>query len=69
MPGQITETLFSSTTILWGVAVAVAAALLFGSMTRRRTGLTDALREFVRRSQPSTEEAEPRGGGEEAGPE
>ncbi len=46
---QATEMLFSPTTALWLAVAALAAVTLTSSLSRRRTGLSDALREFVLR--------------------
>ena len=51
MPAELSETLFSPTTLLWLVVVGVSVALLFGSMNRRRTRLTQSLRDYVDHSQ------------------
>ena len=50
---QVTEMLVSPTTALWLAVAVIAAVLLVGSLTRRRTGLTDGLREFVSRQHAS----------------
>jgi len=50
---QVTEMLVSPATALWLIVAVIAAVLLVGSLTRRRTGLTDGLREFVSRQQGS----------------
>jgi hypothetical protein len=47
MPSEASETLFSPTTWLWLVAAVASAAVLFGSMNRRRTRLTETLRDYV----------------------
>lgn len=51
MPAGIGETLVSPTAILWLVVSVMAAAVLFGSINRRRSRLTDSLREFVAKKQ------------------
>ena len=51
MPVEVSETLFSPTTVLWLVVSATAASLLFGSINRRRSRLTETLREYVDRNQ------------------
>jgi hypothetical protein len=56
MPAEASETLFSPTTWLWLVAVVVSAAVLFGSMNRRRTRLTESLRDYVEQNQPGAKE-------------
>ena len=53
------ETLFSTQTLLWLAGSAVAAVLLFGSINRRRSRLTDTLREYVDQNQQSTESPTP----------
>lgn len=42
-------------TLLWGAAAIVATVLLAGAMSRRREGLTETLREYVRREQQGEE--------------
>ena len=57
MPLDASETLFSTQTLLWLAGSAAAALLLFGSINRRRSRLTETLREYVDRdhdgSQPT----------------
>lgn len=50
---RLTETLFTTTAMLWIFASAAAAALLFGAMTGRRASLTAALRDHVSRHRSS----------------
>ena len=57
--GQASGLGITPATILWLAASVIAALLLFGSMNRRRAGLTTALRDFVSRSQPPADEASP----------
>lgn len=45
------ETLFSATTLLWIVVSLIAAALLIGSINRRRSRLTESLRDYVDQNQ------------------
>ena len=45
------ETLFSAQTLLWLAASVIAALLLFGSINRRRSRLTDSLRRYVDKNQ------------------
>ena len=47
MPTDASETLFSVPNLLWFVVSAIAAILLLGSMNRRRSRLTQSLREYV----------------------
>jgi hypothetical protein len=56
MPSEASETLFSPTTWLWLVAAVASAAVLFGSMNRRRTRLTETLRDYVQQNQPDAKE-------------
>ncbi|WP_145174859.1 hypothetical protein [Rubripirellula lacrimiformis] len=53
MPADFVESLFAPNTILWLVGSAMAAAILFGSLNRRRNRLTDSLREYVDENQPA----------------
>ncbi len=55
MPVEASEVLFSPTTLLWLVVSVVAAAILFGSINRRRSRLTGTLRDYVDRSQEGRE--------------
>ena len=52
---DLSETLFSPTTLLWLIVSLAAAAILFGSINRRRSRLTDALRGYVDRNQDRRE--------------
>ena len=47
MLADVSETLFSTTTLLWLAVAATSAAILFGSMNRRRSQLTESLRDYV----------------------
>lgn len=49
---------FRTDMLLWGGAAIVAAVLMAGAMSRRREGLTETLREFVRREQRGEEAAD-----------
>lgn len=49
---------FRSDMLLWGGAAIVAAVLMAGAMSRRREGLTETLREYVRREQRVGESAD-----------
>ncbi len=51
MPVEASETLFSPTTLLWLVVSAMAAVVLFGSINRRRSRLTETLRDYVDQKQ------------------
>ena len=53
MPTDASETLFSVPNILWFVVSAIAAILLLGSINRRRTRLTQSLRDYVDQNQES----------------
>jgi len=48
---ETSESIFSPLTLLWLAAAAIAALILFGSMHRRKSGLTDSLRQYVDQSQ------------------
>ncbi len=50
MPFDVSETLFSPQTLLWLAATAIAMMLLFGAINRRRSKLTDSLREYVEKN-------------------
>ena len=50
---QVTEMLISPATALWLAVGFIATVLLVGSLTRRRAGLTEGLREFVSRQHAS----------------
>jgi hypothetical protein len=56
MPIEASESLFSPTPWLWLVAAVASAAILFGSMNRRRTRLTESLRDYVEQNQPGAKE-------------
>lgn len=56
---QLDEAIFRPTTVLWLVFAVIAAMTLIGSLTRRRRGLTDSLRDFVSRQQRSGDGADP----------
>lgn len=47
--GMPFESLFSPTTLLWLVVSVIAVATLLSSINRRRTRLTESLREYVDR--------------------
>jgi hypothetical protein len=51
---EVNESLFSPTTLLWFVAAVACTAALFGSMNRRRSRLTESLREYVDHNQPKS---------------
>ena len=51
MPVEASETLFSATTLLWIVVSVMAAILLLGSINRRRSRLTESLRDYVDQKQ------------------
>lgn len=53
------ESFFSLQTLLWLAGSAVAAVFLFGSINRRKTRLTDSLRDYVDRQQADRESARP----------
>ena len=52
------EDLFSPTVLLWLIASAMAVVILLGSIHRRRTRLTETLREYVDRQQPDAKPAD-----------
>jgi beta-lactamase regulating signal transducer with metallopeptidase domain len=54
MPFATIESLFTASTLLWIVAAVVCAAALFGSMNRRRSRLTESLRDYVDRHKPES---------------
>ena len=56
----ISDAISSPTTLLWALAVLIAATLLFGAINRRRDRLTSSLKEFVDKNQPT---ADPFSGG------
>ena len=69
MYGIISESILSPTSVLWVFAAVIAAAILFGSINRRRAHLTDSLREFVDQNkldsgEPSTPRSKPTAGGD-----
>lgn len=45
------ESVFSPQTLLWLIGTVIATALLLAAINRRRTRLTESLREFVDRQQ------------------
>ncbi|MFK8114778.1 MAG: hypothetical protein AB8B91_21430 [Rubripirellula sp.] len=51
MFAQASQALFSSGTLLWLVGSFIVFSLLFGAINRRRTKLTESLREFVDQTQ------------------
>ena len=51
MDALTSETLFSSTVLLWAVASMVAVLLLIAASSRRKAKLTDSLRDYVDRNQ------------------
>ena len=51
MPADASETLFSAMNILWFVVSVIAATLLVGSIHRRRSRLTQSLRNYVDQNQ------------------
>ena len=53
MSANLTESIFSPSVLLWLGSVLIAAILLLSLMNRRRTNLTDSLREFVDRKTPN----------------
>jgi beta-lactamase regulating signal transducer with metallopeptidase domain len=55
MPWEATETLFSATTVLWIVVSLMAAIFLLGSINRRRSRLTESLRDYVAQKQDRRE--------------
>jgi hypothetical protein len=50
---MLADSILSPTVGLWLFVTAVAVLLLAGTVGRRRTGLVDALRAYVKRSQDS----------------
>ncbi|MGI9474843.1 MAG: hypothetical protein ACR2NZ_25150 [Rubripirellula sp.] len=51
MPGELSESILSPTALLWLAAVIIAGMILIGSINRRRTRLTETLRDYVDRNQ------------------
>lgn len=68
MIAQWHDSLLTPTTILWAVASLAATALLFGSMTRRRTGLTESLRTFISRNVSPADGGDADGADDDEGP-
>jgi hypothetical protein len=67
MPLDVSETFFSTQTLLWLAGSAVAALLLFGSINRRRSRLTDTLRGYVNQNQERADSPTPGKQDESAG--
>ena len=59
MSFDASETLFSAQTLLWLAVSVVAALLLLGSINRRRSRLTDSLRQYVDKNQQGGEVSRP----------
>ena len=59
MPLDASETFFSTQTLLWLAGSAVAALLLFGSINRRRSRLTDTLRGYANQKQERADSQKP----------
>lgn len=57
MPADASETLLSATTLLWAVVSVMAALVLFGSINRRRSRLTESLRDYVDQEQDGRQAA------------
>lgn len=55
MTFDASETLFSMQALLWLAGSTIAAFLLFGSISRRRSHLTGSLRDYVERKQETDE--------------
>jgi hypothetical protein len=50
MIADLSDSILTPAAILWIIAVVIAATLLFGSINRRRSRLTDTLRNYVDRN-------------------
>ena len=65
MIADLSDSILTPANMLWLVAAVIAATLLFGSIKRRRSRLTESLREYVDRnaiekqSSPSGAKAKP----------
>ncbi len=53
MSVDLNETILSPSVLLWLGSVLIAAILMLSLMNRRRTNLTDSLREFVDKKNPT----------------
>jgi hypothetical protein len=53
MSVELSESILSPSVLLWLGSVLIAAVLMLGLMNRRRTKLTDSLREFVDKTNPT----------------
>ncbi len=47
MIADFSDSVLTPATILWVITALIAATLLFGSINRRRTKLTETLRDYV----------------------
>ncbi len=54
MSANLTESIVSPSVLLWLGSVLIAAILMLSLMNRRRTNLTDSLREFVDKKNPKS---------------
>lgn len=55
----LSESILSPTLLLWLGGVLIAAVLMLSLMNRRRTNLTDSLREFVDKNNPVAGDSPP----------
>lgn len=55
----LSESILSPTLLLWLGGVLIAAVLMLSLMNRRRTNLTDSLREFVDQNKPMSGDSPP----------
>ena len=53
MSADLNESILSPSVLLWLGSVLIAAILMLSLMNRRRTKLTDSLREFVDKTNPT----------------
>ena len=53
MSADLNESILSPSVLLWLGSVLIAAILMLSLMNRRRTNLTDSLREFVDKKNPT----------------
>jgi hypothetical protein len=51
MLGELSESILAPSTLLWLAGAGTAGVILFGSINRRRSRLTEALRDYVDQNQ------------------
>lgn len=59
MSVDLSESILSPTLLLWLGGVLIAAVLMLSLMNRRRTNLSDSLREFVNQNNPMAGDSPP----------